>query len=494
MTSPDDPRAARAGVVPGDVLGGKYRVERVLGEGGMGVVVAATHLQLDQRVAIKFMLPAAFENPEALARFTREARAAVRLRSEHVARVLDTGTFETGAPYIVMEYMEGADLAGELERSGPMSPQVAAEYIVQACEAIAEAHSLGIVHRDLKPANLFLTKRPDGSPLVKVLDFGISKATSPGDSALAMTKTTAVMGSPLYMSPEQMKSSKDVDPRTDVWSLGVILYELLGGRTPFRAETLGELLAAVLTEPPPTLASVRPGLPPDLCALVDRCLRKDRSLRCQNVAEIARGLAPFCPARVMPVVDRVSLIVGDGGATAGTGTPISPHAQTALPGPTPVALPAQTGGGWGGTLNPAGAEPAPDPARRNTAAWAVAIAGVIVLAVGGVGVMELRGRGKVVAESPPPGPASAVPSAAVVIAATPPVAASATPSAVTSTPSVAPSSPSTPVIAAAPIPRGAPARVPPAAPAPRPTTAPQAPAAPAPTPAAQKPSIFDTSN
>ena len=209
-------------VEQGDVLAGKYRVDRVLGVGGMGVVVAATHLQLEERVALKFMLPEAYGDPDLAARFTREARAAVKLKSEHVARVLDVGTLDTGAPYIVMEYLDGTDLADELHKKGPLPVHEAAEYVLQACDALAEAHALGIVHRDLKPANLFLTRRGDGSPLVKLLDFGISKTSAFNDAGVAMTKTAAMMGSALYMSPEQMTSPKDVDARADVWALGTI--------------------------------------------------------------------------------------------------------------------------------------------------------------------------------------------------------------------------------------------------------------------------------
>src|SRR5262249_17959342 len=183
-------------------------VDRILGVGGMGVVVAATHLQLGQPVALKFMLAEALAQPEAAERFLREARAAVRLRSQHVARILDVGTLETGAPYIVMELLEGMDLAQLLERR-PLPPQAAVDYVLQACEAIAEAHANGIVHRDLKPANLFLARTPTGAPLVKVLDFGIAKAHDP--QLASVTQTSAVFGSPAYMSPEQLRSAKNVD-------------------------------------------------------------------------------------------------------------------------------------------------------------------------------------------------------------------------------------------------------------------------------------------
>src|SRR6266511_1188050 len=218
----------------GEILAEQYRVERVQGVGGMGVVVVATHLQLEERVAIKVLVKEALGNAEAVARFAREARAAVKIKSEHVARVIDVGTLETGAPYMVMEYLEGGDLSQVLQSRGALPVEDAVEYVLQTCEAIAHAHVLGIVHRDLKPANLFLIRRPDGTAAIKVLDFGISKVMPAKGSSSdnAMTRTRAVMGSPLYMSPEQMTSTRDVDGRTDIWALGVILYELLSGQPP----------------------------------------------------------------------------------------------------------------------------------------------------------------------------------------------------------------------------------------------------------------------
>src|ERR1700733_1118638 len=193
-----------AGIREGDILAGKYRVERVLGVGGMGVVVAASHVQLETKVAIKFLLPEMLSSREAVARFPREARAAVRITSEHVARIFDVGTLENGAPYMVMEFLEGGDLAAWIEQRGPMPVEQAVEFVLQACVAVADAHGLGIVHRDLKPANLFCVRRTDGRLLIKVLDFGISKVTQFGSSGpgTSATKTSALMGSPLYMSPE----------------------------------------------------------------------------------------------------------------------------------------------------------------------------------------------------------------------------------------------------------------------------------------------------
>ncbi|HEY2407822.1 MAG TPA: serine/threonine-protein kinase [Polyangiaceae bacterium] len=294
----------------GDVLAGKFRIERVLGQGGMGVVVAATHLQLDERVALKFLLPEAMSNPEAVARFAREARAAVKIKSEHVARVSDVGTLDTGSPYMVMEYLQGHDMAALVQQRGAFAVADAVDFVLQACEALAEAHALGIVHRDLKPANLFVTARADGSPCVKVLDFGISKLTTPGSASdMGMTKTSSVMGSPLYMSPEQMSSTRDVDARTDIWAVGIILYEIIAGRVPFLAETMPQLCAMILQEPPRALRDSRPDAPSALQEIIVRCLEKDRTRRFANVAELAHALAPFGSANAARSAERISKIL-----------------------------------------------------------------------------------------------------------------------------------------------------------------------------------------
>ncbi|MBK7540087.1 MAG: serine/threonine protein kinase [Myxococcales bacterium] len=235
----------------GEVLAGKYLVERVLGKGGMGVVVAARHLHLDHMVALKFLLAEAGVNAEARSRFLREARNAVRLQSEHVARILDVGALDDGTPYIVIEYLQGSDLSVVLAQHGPMSVTVAVECVLQACDAIAEAHSLGIIHRDLKPQNLFMTRRRDNATVVKVLDFGISKSLF-GDDFTA-TQTGSALGTPAYMAPEQMRSSKHVSPATDVWALGIILYELVVGSVPWQGETYPEICLKVSMDPLPTL-------------------------------------------------------------------------------------------------------------------------------------------------------------------------------------------------------------------------------------------------
>jgi serine/threonine-protein kinase len=292
---------------PGTVLAGKYRVERILGQGGMGVVVEARHIALDERVALKFLLPEYAKVNEAAARFLREARNAVKIKSEHVARVSDVGTLESGAPYMVMEYLEGRDLSGVLEKTGVLSILDACDYIIQGCEAIAEAHSYGIVHRDLKPANLFLSKRPDGTGIVKVLDFGISKSSGGVDN---LTKTTAAMGSALYMSPEQMQQTRSVDHRTDIYALGISLYELLAGKQPFYADTLPQLCAEILTGIPTPIRTLRPDVPEALAVVMARAYARDRGQRFQSIAEFVIALAPYAPARAQQTVERVARIGG----------------------------------------------------------------------------------------------------------------------------------------------------------------------------------------
>lgn len=290
----------------GDILAEKYQIERVLGAGGMGVVVQAMHLELRERVALKFLLPNALARSELVERFLREARAAVRIQSEHVARISDVGRLENGAPYMVMEFLNGSDLSVVLQQNGPLSPALAVDYVLQACEALAEAHSLGIIHRDLKPANLFLIERKNGAPFVKVLDFGIAKVMEEKEQQAALTNTAQPMGSPLYMSPEQMRSAKGVGAHTDIWSLGVILYELLSGKTPYDADTIHALCAAILTEPPIPLAQRCPELPPGLVEVVMRCLEKAPEARFSTIEALATALAPHGSADALASLARLT--------------------------------------------------------------------------------------------------------------------------------------------------------------------------------------------
>jgi serine/threonine-protein kinase len=299
-------------VKAGEIVSGRYRIERVLGAGGMGIVVLATDQRLGSSVAMKFLLPDALEHPEIVARFAREAQAAVKIRSEHVARVMDVGTLESGAPYMVMEYLEGHDLAAELAENGTLSTENVVDWVLQASEALAEAHRLGFVHRDMKPANLFLIDGR-GAPIIKVLDFGISKTSAfggPTGGGAAFTQTASLLGSPLYMSPEQMDSARNVDARTDVWALGVIFYELLAGTTPFQGESMPQLCMAILNQTPPSLRALRPDVPAKLEAVILRCLEKDRTRRFAGVEELAMALAEFAPPRSRLSLERIASLSG----------------------------------------------------------------------------------------------------------------------------------------------------------------------------------------
>lgn len=386
----------------GQILAGKFRIERVLGQGGMGVVVAATHLQLEERVALKFLLPQALTNPEAVERFAREARAAVKIKSEHVARVSDVGTLESGSPYMVMEYLHGEDLAAWVRRAGAMAVPDAIEFLLQASEALAEAHALGIVHRDLKPANLFVTRRADGSACIKVLDFGISKVTTPGGAAdLGMTKTTAIMGSPLYMTPEQMSSTRNVDRRTDIWALGVILYESLSGRVPFEAETMPQLCGMILQDSPQPLRSFRPDVPEALERVILHCLEKNREHRFSNVAELAFALAPFGGPAAQRSAERIARVL----AVAG---------MHALPSPTGPAGSLRSAAGTR-TASAHGGEP-----KRSRRTSLVILAGALLVL--GAGALLLARRPALESAAEPAfarRPSAASPSAALAISPVP---------------------------------------------------------------------------
>jgi len=290
-TSADWP-ASPAPSVPassGDVIDGKYLLGDIIAHGGMGVVFAATHFDLDRPVAVKCIRAELAHDEVISARFLNEARAAGRLRNEHVARVLDFGKLPSGVPYFVMEWLEGADLGTVLSQRGRLPVAEAIDYVLQVCEALAEAHAAGIVHRDIKPENLFVTHAVDGVPVIKVLDFGVSKQLCE-KRGRSLTNPSRGVGSPWYMSPEQIRTPQLVDARTDIWSIGVVLHELLTGERPFDGDTLPEVCAHVLSDPPRSLCEVRPDLPRRLDAVVRHCLQKDLGSRFSDVAELARAL------------------------------------------------------------------------------------------------------------------------------------------------------------------------------------------------------------
>ena len=277
-------RDASLGSLP---FAGKYTVERVLGQGGMGTVFEARHARLGQRVAIKVLGSELRDYPELVLRFEREARAAGSLTSPHAVRVFDIDLTHDGTPFIVMELLHGEDLAQKLERDGAQPVGRAVRWIAQACDAIAEAHAHGIIHRDIKPSNLFLSD--EGG--IKVLDFGIAKRLAAKEAAI--TNAIAPLGTPQYMSPEQVRCAKDVDVRTDVWSLGVTLYELVTGRPPFNHEIPQACIAAIAADPVPDPRTFRADLPEDLAKVILRALAKDPTERYESVPAFVAALAPF---------------------------------------------------------------------------------------------------------------------------------------------------------------------------------------------------------
>jgi serine/threonine-protein kinase len=438
------------------VLGGKYRVERQLGEGGMGVVLSATHLELDAPVAIKVIRDELARNEEVVARMLFEARAAARLRSSHIVRVLDVARLESGAPYIVMERLDGADLASLLAESGPLPFQEVVDYVLQACEGLLEAHALGIIHRDLKPENLFRASTPEGFVL-KVLDFGISKDTgvvSGLSPRSIMTNAGNAVGSPHYMSPEQMRAG-DVDVRADIWSLGAILHELISGRCPFEGESLPVVCANVLSDAEATpLETLANHVPQGLSDVIARCLRKDRTQRFPSVAELAAALRAYASLDGQRSADRSSR------TALGSGVQYKRDVST-LPAPLTVSS----------SPKPA----SPSLAARRSRSIAVAVLALSVLALGWAALRR---------------PVAAPPTAAA-----PPSPAAERPSpAVTPTPSPSPASSivaavATPAAAAPGVeePRAAAKRARPRASSAAVAAAPPAPASPASEPAAPKP-------
>lgn len=335
--TPSQPDDAIGLPSPGTCIDGKYVVESVLGMGGMGAVLLAVDSMLGQRVAVKLLLPKVAADSVMVSRFLREAQAAAAIQNDHVVRIFGVGKTDTGLPYIVMEHLVGAGLDEVLARNGPLPIPYVIDVLLEACHALAHAHTIGIVHRDLKPSNLFVCRLPDGSERIKILDFGISKAEGlPGVEAL--TATMQVMGTPAYMSPEQARSTKNIDSRADIWSLGVVGYELLCGTTPFAADSLSAVIAKIVADPPPRPTLSRPDLPEPLERALLWCLEKDPARRPQSVSVLVPHLRPFASPRgqavaqsVLRIQDSDSVLTGLRIDARGVVAPAKPRAHRWLP-------------------------------------------------------------------------------------------------------------------------------------------------------------------
>lgn len=394
-------------LLPGNVLVEKYRVLRLIGRGGMAEVYAAHHELLHQTVALKLLLPELVSVPQAPARFLNEARAAARIRGENIATVMDVGMLEDGTPFIVLEYLEGRDLEAYAVERGPLPAAEAVDYVLQALQALAQAHALGIVHRDVKPSNLFLAQHPDGSNVLKVLDFGISKA-SPVMGQIVdgnSTSTHMMLGSPLYMAPEQARNAKAVDPRADIWAIGVVLYRLLVGRVPFTGASLAELLMVIAQDEPTSVRDARPELPGGLEEAIERCLRKRPYERFPSVAELAMTLQPFGGPDAARRVERICRTLAGKPASVST-----PQAMAGSPHQSSGTLLAGSGV-WGEWTESVEAKPAEwaeskrggrDPSQSRARLLGFSAAGIIAVAVAVGGALAVRLKPPAAVEREPP--------------------------------------------------------------------------------------------
>jgi serine/threonine protein kinase len=326
-----------ADALAGQLVGGRYRLHRKIGKGGMGVVYEAEHVGLDKRVAVKFLLDRFTDDPEVVERFHREARTASRIGQDHIIDVTDVGS-DDGRPYIVMELLEGQDLGHVLADSGPMPAQRAVKVVRQILRGLDAAHGKGIVHRDMKPENVFVVQKGSDPDFVKIMDFGISKILAANESKVRLTATGAVIGTPVYMAPEQALAQAELDHRVDIYAVGVMLFELLAGRPPFLANNYLGLVTQHLNAPPPSLATFRPDVPAALVAAVAKALEKDPAKRFQTAAEMARALPPETMLREMDTASTMNDADGVRMATDGAiaarpfgMTPASERAEPAEP-------------------------------------------------------------------------------------------------------------------------------------------------------------------
>ena len=385
----------------GTVIAGKYRVEKLLAKGGMGAVWVARHTRLNLVVAIKFIETGDAASDEARVRFDREAKVLARIKSPHVVHVSDYGV-EDGTPYLAMELLKGEDLDEKLKREGRLSPAATSIILSQICKGLRAAHDAGLVHRDLKPGNIFLARDDDGVEIAKILDFGIAKAVLPGVTKDA-TETGTIIGSPRYMSPEQVRNSKRVDHRSDLWSLGVILFRCVTGRVPFTAGEIAVLILQICAEPIPAPSSIDPALGPAMDHFFARALARNPDERFQSAREIADAFAAAAEGIWAPSTPPQQQQARAGASTQSVSISEMPTLVRRSPpsnGPASV-----TGNTSDGVLlhTTTGARP-----RSGGGVWIGLIALVSVLVGIGIGAVVLLRRG-----DDPSASASSAPSAAL---------------------------------------------------------------------------------
>jgi serine/threonine-protein kinase len=362
----------------GDIIDGKYRIVRLIGEGGMGAVYEGENTRIHRRVAIKVLHAGVAEQAEAVARFEREAQAAGRIGSEHIVEVLDLGALQNGDRYLVMEYLDGDGLGGRIQARGRLAPAELYPIAHQLLEGLAAAHGAGIIHRDLKPDNVFLLRNRGGqADFVKLLDFGISKFNQmSGDSGFSMTRTGAVMGTPYYMAPEQAKGSREMDHRVDLYAVGVIMYEALTGQVPFSADTFNELLFKIVLEEPKPLAVVDPAIDAGFAAIVTKAMARDPAHRFQNARDFQQALGQWAAGQGPMLANALRVPSGSLGSS-GMRQPPSPALGTGTPGT------------WSHTSANLEAGVDAIPKKSNTGLFvALGVVGLLVLGGGGFAAMS----------------------------------------------------------------------------------------------------------
>ena len=374
----------------GTILDDKYEISGLIGEGGMGSVWEAKHTATGRRCAVKVIISEELtQNQQVVSRFQREARAAGAIDTQYITQVLDAGVDRhTGHPFLVMEYMDGEDLHHLLKRLEPVSPDLALRVIAQACLGLQKAHEETVVHRDIKPHNLFLAKRDAGEVVIKILDFGIAKVKmeeQQSTESAGLTKEGSLLGSPLYVSPEQARGKKEIDHRTDIWSLGAVLYQMLAGRTPYQhATALGELILMICTEPPPPIQDHAGWVAPEIAEIVHHCLQFEQADRYQTAQELFEAIRPHLPYGWTIHEDMLVSLEDSQQLEMAPRLPFSV--------PPPAMLSAQTTGSTTGGATTGGAlahSQQAVPQSSSASKWAIALGAVAVLAATGGGVFAV---------------------------------------------------------------------------------------------------------